>query len=288
MKTQYSIIYIKPNVLTAEKLAVGMIIFTKDKIWFDFESSKIDIVDKLHPSGSLKAHLSTSLKGMKSYIQEINMQSNDSKACLFAHKAIFSEVTYAKYLNNYSAGLIHFGEPTPIASAVDNKMFFSLFDKFIGVKESKDIKKNSFHQDFKKKLSSVDLKDKVDIDYKITPNKIDGIYSNTQVRLIGKNGVVTAIQDIDFTNSLETIGNQLNQWEVLANALNKLSTEKNWPENGEYNIVFNKPEKKSNQEKLLNKIYKQDKRFKLIEINEVDKLLFKIQENDYKPLSTLI
>ena len=288
MKTQYSIIYIKTNSLTAEKLAVGLIAFTKDKIWFDYEQSKIDFVEKLHLSLNVKIHLTNSFKGMKSYIQELNSKDKVDSPGLFVHKTVFLEDTYAAYLNKYSSGIIHFGEPLPIAASIDNKLFNSLLDKFIGKKTVKEVKKNTFHQDFKKKLFAADLKSKVDIDFKITPNKIEGIYSDTQVRMIGKNGLVTAIQDIDFTNSLETLGNQLNQWEVLTNALNKLSINKNWSNTGEYTIVFNKPEKKSTQEKLLNKIQKQVKGFKLLEIGDVDAILEKIKKNDYKPLSTLI
>jgi len=288
MKTQYSIIYINTNTLTAEKIAVGLIAFTKNKIWFDYEQSKIDLIEKFQTVGNLKIHLSMSFKNMKSYISELNTKGKFDDSSLFVHSTVFSESTYATYLNNYSSGVIHFGEPHPIASVMDNKLFATLVDKFLGVKAHKDILKNTFHNDFKKKIHSVDLKNKVDIDFKVTPNKFEGIYSNTQVRLIGKNGVLTAVQDIDFTNSIETLGNQLNQWEVLTNALNKLSIEKQWSKSGDFTVVFNKPIKKSPQEKLLNKINSQETGFKLLEISEVDKILLKIEENDYKPLSTLI
>ncbi|TCC86369.1 hypothetical protein [Pedobacter hiemivivus] len=286
MKTLYSIIYVQPNSLTAEKVAVGLMVFAKDKLWFDYEPSKIDLVEKLQASLNLKAHLYQSFKGMKAFIQELNNNKGVNSG-MFSEINVFSSDAYAEYLSKYSTGVIHFSGPLPIAGLMDIKLFNNLLEKFIGSKPIKMGFKNTFHNDFKKKINTVNLKDKVDIDFKITPNKIDGIYSETQVRLIGKNGLITAVQDIDFTINPETLGQQLNQWDVLINALNNFSSEKKWPL-GDFNVVFNKPEAKSFQEKLLNKIHGQKKGFNLIEINEVDKILKKIEENDYKPLSTLI
>ena len=291
MKSYFSIIYIQPNSLTAEKFAVGLLAFNDEQVFFDYKTDKIDFIEKLYPSLNLKIGVLNTLKSIKIQVEK-EQHKNAISNSLFKNNNQLIDKAYASYLHNYCKGITQFSEINPIAASLSTKLFQKLFDQFILVDtashQSKQPHKN-FHQNFKKKINAAGLKDKMDIDLKLTPQKLDGIYATTQVRMIGKNGVITAAQDIDFTINMESLGNQLSQWDVLVNALNSFSSLKGFKP-GDYHVFFNKPESKSAQEKLLNSIIKQKSSlFSIESVDEVDKLLAEIESSDkYQPLSALL
>lgn len=291
MKSYFTIIYIQPNSLTAEKYAVGLLAFNKQQVFFDYKVDKIDFIDKLYPSLDLKTGVLNNLKSIKAELEK--GKNNSSTDLLFESNNQIIDEAYTSYLHHYSKGLTQFSDINPIATELTSALFQKLFEQFIigGSTLNSSIKHQhkSFHQSFKKKINSASLKDKMDIDLKLTPQKLNGIYANTQVRMIGKNGIITAVQDIDFTINMESLGNQLSQWDVLVNALNNFSASKGL-KTGDYHVYFNKPEPKSPQEKLLNSIVKQKSGlFSVDSVDEVDKLLAKIEKSDsYQPLSLLL
>jgi hypothetical protein len=289
MKSYFTIIYIQPNSLTAEKYAVGLLAFNDQKVFFDYKVDKIDFIDKLYPSLNLKTGILNNLKSIKVELEKDKSSSTD---LLFQSNNQLIDKAYTSYLHHYSKGLTQFSDINPIATELKYSIFQKLFEQFIigdsTLKSSIKPQHKNFHQFFKKKINLVSLKDKMDIDLKLTPQKLNGIYSSTQVRMIGKNGVITAAQDIDFTINMESLGNQLSQWDVLVNALNTFSELKGFKK-GDYHVYFNKPEPKSPQEKLLNNIIKQKSSlFSVDSVDEVDKLLAKIENNNYKPLSLFL
>lgn len=291
MKSYFTIIYIQPNSLTAEKFAVGLLAFDDEQVFFDFKIDKLDFIDKLYPTLNLKAGALNTLKSIK--IQLGNHQiKNPTHELLFNKSNQLIDKTYANYLHHYSKGVTQFSEINPIAALLSQKLFQKLLDQFIiGATASHPLKNphKNFHQAFKKKINAADLKNKMDIDLKLSPQKLNGIYANTQVRMIGKNGVITAAQDIDFTINMDSLGNQLSQWDVLVNALNSFSSLKGF-KSGDYHVFFNKPEPKSPQEKLLNSIIKQKSGlFSINSFDEIDELLAEIESSDkYQPLSALL
>lgn len=290
MKSYLTIIYIQPNSLTAEKFAVGLLAFDDEQVFFDYKADKIDFIDKLYPSLNLKTGVFNTLKSIKIQVEEKQLK-NTITDILFQSNNQLIDKAYANYLHQYSKGLTQFSEINPIAASLSSKLFQKLFDQFIlGEMSSHQLKHphKNFHQAFKKKINAAGLKDKMDIDLKLTPQKLSGIYANTQVRMIGKNGVITAAQDIDFTINMDSLGNQLSQWDVLVNALNSFSSLKGFKP-GDYHVFFNKPEPKSAQEKLLNSIVKQKSGlFSIDSVDEVDNLIFKIESSNYQPLTSIL
>ena len=292
MKAFYSILYFQSNSFANEKIAGGLLLFSPQKIWFEYLPLKLDIMSKL--SGELvKEHLKQTLKGVAKFVDGFNLSLVQNTAIhqqtIFEKPEPFFNELYLSYLSKYSQGLLQYSEPQPIAAPADSKLFNALFEKFIGAKKKvQTIDKYNFHHQFQLKINKPSIKDKVDINLKLYPQKFQGIYSETKVSLIGKNGVITAMQDIDFNIHMESLGQQLNQWDVLVDALGKFSTKKDWKK-GDYSLVFNKPKSKSPQEKLLNEIHKSiDKPFKMVEMGGVEELLNKVEQNDYLPFSKLI
>ncbi|MEJ7779026.1 MAG: hypothetical protein WKF68_05500 [Daejeonella sp.] len=289
MKSFYSIVYIHPNSLTAERYAVGLLLGNSSTLLFDFKVEKLNGLDRLYPSLHLKNGVLSSLKSIKQHIQQLVNEQIVLKASMFNEISHLLGNDYSTYLHNYSNGMIQFSQPAPVALEVDAKLFSNLVDRFIVGEPAKSLNHHkSFHQAFRKKITTLNIKDKVDLDYKLSPAKLEGIYTDTQVRLIGKNGVITAVQDIDFTINMVNLGQQLNEWEILVSALNDFSVAKSW-QPGDYHVVFNKPLPKSPQEKLLNRIRTQKKDlFKLDSESEIDRVLHKIETSQYQPLSVLI
>jgi hypothetical protein len=292
MKSYFSIVYIHPNSLTAEKFAVGLLAFNSEQVFFDFKTDKIDFIDKLFPFLNLKLGVLNALKSIKIELQQ--PQNNNALInSLFKGNSQLINPTYVNYLHHYSKGIIQFSEINPIAANINASFFQKLFHQYILSTTDSALLKHphkNFHQNFKKKINSANLKDKMDIDLKLTPQKLNGIYANTQVRMIGKNGVITAAQDIDFTINMDSLGNQLSQWDVLVNALNSFSISKQW-KLGDYYVFFNKPEPKSPQEKLLNNIVKQKSSlFKINSVDEVDHLITKIESpnSGFQPLTAVL
>uniref|UniRef100_F4CBJ8 DUF3037 domain-containing protein n=1 Tax=Sphingobacterium sp. (strain 21) TaxID=743722 RepID=F4CBJ8_SPHS2 len=286
MNTFYSIIYTKPNSANDEKIAVGLVLVSNGKVWFDFALQKIDIAEKLI-SGSVKGQLLNSMKGLKTFFSNLPNQLSDT---LFIEENFFTQKSYLQYLHQYTNNVLQFSEPMPLAAEGDSALFSKLAEKLIDMKvnEKASGKKSMFHHKVLAVIKKANLQNKVDIDLKLSPKRLKGIYTDTSIRLIGKNGIITAANDIDFTIAPETLANQLSQWEVLIHALNSLSEDKNW-KSGSYHLIFNSPEKKSEQEKILNRA-KQDKKdiYKLLNVDEIDTLLHTIKENDYQPLSNLL
>ncbi len=285
MKAFYSILYFQSNSFSEEKVAGGLLVVSPDKVWFSIHEGKLDIVAKL-VNEHVKDQLRATLKNIKKFTDELNKHDSTAyQSALFKKPEAFFTEAYGSYLHKYSQGILQYSTPMPLNLNVDKKQFDFLFEKFIGPKkEGKAIDgKSDFHREVQQKLKEADLKEKVDINLKLSPQKLNGIYSDTNVRMIGKNGKITALQDIDFTISLELLGRQLNEWDVLVHALNQFGSIKSLKQ-GDYNLVFNKPIAHTPQEKLLNRILGSSKEFNVIALDETDAVLDKI-DDEYKPFS---
>lgn len=289
MKSVYSIIYIKPNSLTSEKIAVALMLVSESKVWFEFEPTKVSLAEKFFANKSSINSISNTLKEIKTFLEENNKNANLYFNELFTEKQLIKE-DYLNYLHHYSNNIIHFSKPFALSLSADDKIFNNLLVKFLDYKlpKSGDHKKMNFHHQFKTVLKEANIEDKVDFDLILTPKEVKGIYADTTVKVIGKNGILTAANNIDFQIGEETLINHLNQWDVLINSLNEFSKNKKWGQ-GNYYLFFNKPEPKSSQEKILNTISKtKNTAFHLTDFDEIDSFIHKIQENDYQPLSEFL
>jgi hypothetical protein len=286
MNSFISTIFINTNSYSSEKIAVALLIATEEKIWYKYATHKVDIAEKLMHA-ELKKHLQLSLKLIENKVDETNYSLTNNHKNLIKFETVFSD-TYFSYLNKYSSGLLHFENPKPIAKEISEQTFLSLYALYVGDNDAhkKTVKHFNFHQAINEKLKNPLLIEKADIDFKIQPSKLDGIYSPVLIKLATKNGVIQAYQDIDFTTSVDTIAKHLYEWEVLTNALNKFSENNNLGL-GTYKVIFNKPEAKSEQEGILNKVNKSEK-FGLVQIDEVDNLINDILNTEHVKLSALL
>lgn len=275
MKSIYSIIYIKPNSMTSEKIAVALMLISGNKVWYEYEPAKISLAEKFFTNKDTIKLISHTLKSVKTFLADTNNTVDED---------------YLNYLHKYSNNLIHYSKPYALALDGDDAIFNTLLEKILDYKLpiSNAPKKFNFHHQFKTVLKDAKIENKVDIDLILTPTEIKGIYADTTIKVIGKNGILTAANNIDFHISETALINQLNQWDVLVHALNKFSADKKWGQ-GNFYLFFNKPEHNTVQEKILNTIHNTiNPAFQLTDFDEVDSFINKIQDNDYQPLSVFL
>ncbi len=286
MKSLLSIIYLQTNTVSGEKIAVGLLAISENEVFFQVSDHKLKLVAKLSNADVLK-HAEISFALINNKVVETNKENKSHS--LIKNDSLFTK-EYISYLNKYSKGLMQFDMPKLYAGIVDKKIFKTLFQQFIGEWEEKPEaakKIVQFHTVIKKQLNKPVFKQKVDVDYTLNPQKIAGLLKPLDITLISKNGSILAAQAIDFSNSEDVITKHTYELQVIIDCLEKLGKQNiNKKHNGSYYLLFNKPTKKSPQEKLLNEIIKTKAGIMNIEeAGYLDTLEAKLEKETYNKFS---
>lgn len=134
------IVYVDTNSSTAEKIGVGAIYFSDNKVRFKFSNAKILLVRQF-----IDTNAWLFLKNQIAQIKESLKDANDSK-----DKGI--NIDYFKYLNNYSQGLIKFGELKPFFGSADEQKISSFLNNLVSVKRQEKTKEKIIPREFKVKI----------------------------------------------------------------------------------------------------------------------------------------
>lgn len=286
MKSILSIIYLQTNSLSNEKIAVGLLAISESEILLELSDEKLKFGSKFTSSDIIK-HLELNFGLIKNKVNQIN---NEKKSHNLLNDTNLFTKEYINYLNKYSKGFLQFDSPKSFAGNIDKLVFKNLFEKFIGKwnEEKKGLMKHvQFHSIIKKQLDKPVFKEKVDVDYVLKPNHIKGLLKPHDITLISKNGSILAAKAIDFNNSEEVITKHTYELEIIANCLNNFGKESiNKNHIGDYYLLFNKPVKNSQQEKLLNEIIKTKKDIlKIEEASFLTELESKLEKTNYSKFS---
>lgn len=275
MKAFISPLYIQTNSLSSEKIVLGLIMISHDKIFFDTSKPKISLAEKLLDK-SVKIHLNNSIQMIHNKVKEN------------ASSSVFNE-EYFTYLSKYSNGLIQFGTPKPIVMESTESSFKELFKNFVGdIIEKEKIVKQTFHAKIKDKLCIPGVIEKADINYTLKPSKVKGILKPATVSLLTTNGNIQALQAIDFENSENVIANHIYEFESLTKTLDKLSL-KYLNKPGSYKIIVKEPALGSEQHGLFDAIYKFKKDvFNMIDTEQVEEEALKIVKAKHLKFSTFL
>jgi len=286
METFFVPVYLKFGKLSDEKMLVALIGVTPTYIWFNYSIKRIELSSKV--SGLAFAHLAKKILEQIEYkAVELNKELGKYTKFLFDSTHSFN-VDYFQYLQKYSNNTLVFGTVELFDFNASSIGFKGLYESLMNesIEEIKETKPN-FQSKIKHKLEAANIQEKADIDFKITPDKLNGIYNNTIVTLIAKNGGILAANTIDFNNGVQSIAQSLNAFEVLLISLNKFASKHNY-EKSKYSIVTSLPAFGSEQEKLFNNIYKNKKDvFKIIPEDSIEELTTQIQKNNYKKFSSV-
>ena len=141
MKPFLSIVKCTTNQLSGEFLAVGLIMVTKNGVYFDYSKEKIKLVPQLlvRKTNDIEVFIIDILEKIKDKVKQANQEivsADTTKA-----KSVFT-LDYFDYLSKYNNNLIQFTKPSAILDSFTEKDFQRYFDNFIiGKSQSVEMQK---------------------------------------------------------------------------------------------------------------------------------------------------
>jgi hypothetical protein len=285
MKSFFVPIYLKLGKLSDEKLLVALIFVTPDKVLLKYSQKRIHLTSQVvNPEyANLAKEVLTQVE-IKAI--EVNKLLNKTGELQLTTAHAFN-ADYFEYLKKYSQNTLMFGALETINFQKSSMSFDSIYESLMNEKiELVKSVKHSFDLKIKSQLKASGIENKADIEYKISPKQVAGLYNDMIVSVISKNGSLFAAKAIDFNNGMQTLVNSLNAFDVLINSLNQFS-KKNNLKSGTYNILNSKPEIGSEQEKLMNNIFKNKKDiYTLVPEDSIQEITSMIKAGPYQKFST--
>jgi len=246
MKSFYSILYIKPEPASDEKVAVGLLLNANKKPVFDYSNEKLKIAANLVGAETTDS-LERKLKNIKKKITLISETENQIEAFDINP---FSE-SYFKYLNNYSNNLLVYSNPSENHGDFSVDDFIDLFRLLIDKNfEIEDKEEESFKSIVKNRINSSVVKEKMDIFYKVPKKSVKSIYRDHTVDYIGVNGSIISGNSIDMKGDPYSLENKFYLLRVLVNGLTDLAKRLEIENSGKHIVYYNEPEGKKNNDLL--------------------------------------
>lgn len=287
MKAFLSPVYLQTNTASDEKITAALVIVTPHKIWFHYSLSKLNLLKKLH-SDDAYYNGYNALSSFENKVLQANADLESDLISLFKSDLPFNS-EYFSYLSKYSSGLVQIGLPKPIDSEINEDTFANYYKIFVGEAHKKEKPvKSHFNSQLKQQLSKPGLADKADINFKLNPAIVHGLIKETDITLITKNGAINAFQGVDFSLSPKSIVDNLYEFEVLINSLEKFSHQ-NSIKKGKYSIISIEPDLITDQHKLFDQVYKfKSDDYKLIDPSHFEIITDNIVNNNYSKFSTFL
>ncbi len=244
MKPFYSIVYIKPNTLSDEKISIGMVLNTGNRALFDFSETKLKAISRLIETDILET-VERMLKNVKKKAEAVSVDINQIEG--FEVDPFTKD--YFNYLNKYSNNILEYSKPSENEgnfNASDFEELFKLFvDSSYGFKVKEEV---SFRQSFEKKLINSRVSDCLDIKYRVSKKRVSTILSNTEVDYIGVNGTIYSGHVLDTNLSHSSLENRIYKIRSLIIGLRELSKAYNLDTKGEHVVYFNEPDTASDKD----------------------------------------
>ncbi|MBI4645077.1 MAG: hypothetical protein HY738_00415 [Bacteroidia bacterium] len=276
METYYSILSIPIRPEIQEKLSVGFLLISRDKIFFNISKNKISLLKELMSDSAFK-FLKESLRN----IEQTAINENDKlQKC---NNLLFSEVqsesnyfsqSYLEYISQYNNNLLTFSRPKVIEAPANEKTFKILFEKFVdeyAFIESQEKKKRSietFKIDYYPKLEPY-----FNIEREVTFNDIPNLLMPVKVDMMGKNEIEVFAQTVDFEKNPYYIQNDITNLLILKNAIDR----------AKQFIISKEPNKNfSKQHDIWNNI-KKSNLFQYVDLSEAELIEDYAKKNNVKP-----
>jgi len=199
MRAYYSIlsVYTKPEI--DERLSIGMIMHSSEKIFFHYSKQKLAVIQRLLSKEAYKAAINY-LKTVGRTIAAGGNPDNSGELDLSIetrYDRILNE-NYLEYLSRYNNNLVTFSKPQIIDYKINQTNFESIFrilvDEFAFDVEEKPIKTiERFKEQYFPRLRSF-----FNIGYKIGPPQYERLLTPVKVDLMGRNEREVFGQSIDF------------------------------------------------------------------------------------------
>jgi hypothetical protein len=144
MNTFYSVIFASVNSIISERLSIGLLMVSDNRVWFRYSMKKFSL---MKPFFSEEAYqlLGTSLKNIEVTYNSIGTNSkipeHESLNFVAEQEHAYS-IDYLRYLSRYSNSTLIFNEPVKIDVEASDELFRHLYNEFVFV-ETEEIKTSS-------------------------------------------------------------------------------------------------------------------------------------------------
>lgn len=289
MNTFFSILSIKTNSYSEEKVTVGVMAIASQEVFYAYSKSKLNLLDKLVFQSGLTQFAGSILKQYEHTVKETNANLKSGQISLIQKTNLFTK-DYFDYLSKYNNGAVQFSEPVVLNKDFTKEDFENYYAKFVGEPISQDKEKPvvSFYKKVKPLIHKENIEQKADVNFEFNPQEFLGILKTTQIPLLTKNGAIQALQLVDFEKQFNTIVNHFYETKIIHNALSKFS-EKKGLELSKIKIGFEKPANKTEQFKVFNMAFKEYKNdFEFITLDEIDDYTNEIVNSNNVTFSSLL
>ncbi|NVN95227.1 MAG: hypothetical protein HXX18_08090 [Bacteroidetes bacterium] len=172
MNTFYSILSAVINPASGEKISLGLLLSDGNTSLFDYSDSRFSLLNSLIDKES-KKFIRHYLKSIENVIAKIDVNQEQMTILDEVGKNMIINEPYISYMSVYNQNVVSFSKPVTIDVAVEEKIFTTLFSKFIdeetlvksNTKTNIQILKNDFfskvktHYLIEKELTSKDFPD---------------------------------------------------------------------------------------------------------------------------------
>ena len=269
MKPFYSVLYLKSESISDEKIAVGMFLNAEKKPVFDYSEEKLKVASKVIDSDAVDS-IERTLKNIKKKVRSFSMDKTQAEA--FDIEPFTSG--YFDYLSRYSNNLLIYSKPSDNIGDFEYEDFKSLFklliDKNYGVVEEKPV---SFKEKAEERLKTSRVSERLDIKYRVPKNRVKSIFRSTKVDYIGVNDSIYSGNILNTEMDHYSIGNKVYHLRALIEGLMDLAESLELKNKGRHVLYYNEPEGKS-QKDIIHDLIKDDthpftiKRWELFEEEE--------------------
>ncbi len=256
----FTLLYIKTNRLSDEKICIGLLANFDGVPYFGYSNNKLNIALKF-----INNQLSKSIK------RSLNLLEQDVNKFIKGEEplALFDMPYSKKILDKLvlkKRGVVQYSNLIELSKPIQ---FEKLFKKYVAdewvmnqsknKKEDLTFKKRFFEFVAQKKFNSFDKK------YKLTQEKFPSLISPLTIDLIKRDKSYVAFKMIDLNSSLATIQRQITQFKTIIATLNQKALADGLNK-GRYYLVY---EQHSDKKDLINKIQANETLFECIKLSEM-------------------
>lgn len=290
MKSFYSIIRYVNNSVTNENLAIGIIMISGTKLFFNFSKDKLALASKLNDKNSKLLHFT--IDNIK---QGLESDLENSKYLFdFEHNY---NLEFLKNMSIYSNNFLQFDKPKAIDMDFDQSSFNSFFSKFIDI----NIKSKHENREDKSFVNRVNnsfinpLKNVIDTNYKIKKGTLPKLFFDYTLDGIGVNGVIYSVKSVDINSdkAIDSLRREISELESLNLRLDKFAEQRSInPDKNEHYLVVDpyKGQKHSHHDlySLLMENGNSGFPYKIIDTSKLSDVASKIEKANAQKFSEII
>jgi hypothetical protein len=279
VQSYYSIlsILIRPEI--NENISVGVLLFEKDEVVFNYSANKLKIAKELLTANSYKT-IKDFLKTLESNVNKsTNSYSYRKGIKIFRDNSFLNPFTpeYIGYLSRYSNNLVSFTKPRAINIEVNQDSFNYIFYKYVDAEQKAKLLTNRVKTVEYLKEKYQEITEHYNVEREITHESVPNLITPVKIDFIGKNNIDVFIQTLDMEQHYNHIANDINAF------LHLKSTYKanNMPMKDF--VVAKEPSKSLSKQHDIWEQVRNLKVFEYVDISETDRIAEYTKQHNVRP-----